>query len=157
MAHPRNTSPAGQRILERLRTLGPFLEGSFTVSTKRCGRPTCRCATEGPLHETALLTWKEAQKTHTLYVPQAWRETVAAWVEEGKRLKQLSHAMSLVQRRVLIAQRRPPPPRGGGGRPRASPPPDRHLKGLPPARARQRAAAFPPPPPGAPRPPPPRP
>ncbi len=105
MARAPDTSPAGRRILARLRTLGPFLEGSLTVSTKRCGRPTCRCATAGPLHETALLTWKEAQKTHTLYIPIAWRETVAAWVEEGKRLKALSHAMSVAQRQFLIAQR----------------------------------------------------
>ena len=105
MARAPDTSTAGRRILARLRTLGPFLEGSLTVSTKRCGRPTCRCATEGPLHETALLTWKEAQKTHTLYIPIAWRETVAAWVEEGKRLKALRHAMSVAQRQFLIAQR----------------------------------------------------
>ncbi len=110
MARSPDVSPTGRRILARLRTLGPFLEGSFTVSTKRCGRPTCRCATEGPRHETAVLTWKEEQKTHTLYIPQAWRETVAAWVAEGKRLKQLSHAMSVAQRQFLIAQRGRPRP-----------------------------------------------
>jgi len=105
MARSLDTSPAGRRILARLRTLGPFLEGSLTVSTKRCGRPTCGCATDGPRHETALLTWKEAQKTHTLYIPIAWRETVAAWVEEGKRLKALSHEMTVAQRAFLVAQR----------------------------------------------------
>ena len=36
MARPPDTSPAGRRILTRLRTLGPFIEGSLTVSTKRC-------------------------------------------------------------------------------------------------------------------------
>jgi len=106
MARPRNTSPAGQRILARLRTLGPFLEGSLTVSTKRCGRSTCRCATEGPLHETALLTWKEDGTTRTLHVPIALREDVAAWVEEARRLKQLRQEMSVAQRAFLIAQRR---------------------------------------------------
>src|SRR2546425_2547817 len=136
MARSLDTNPAGRRILARLRTVGPFLEGSLTVSTKRCGRPTCRCATEGPLHETALLTWKEEQKTRTLYIPMAWRETVAAWVEEGKRLKQLSHAMSLVQRRVLVAPRRRPPPLGGGRGPRASPTSHRSLQASPRARAR---------------------
>lgn len=106
MARARETSPAGQRILARLRTLGPFLEGSLTVSTKRCGRPTCRCATAGPLHETALLTWKEDGTTRTLHVPIALRADVASWVAEAKRLKQLSHAMSVAQRAYLIAQRR---------------------------------------------------
>jgi hypothetical protein len=110
MARTVDTSPAGRRILLRLRTLKPFLEGSLTVSTKRCGRPTCRCATEGPLHARALLTWKEDQKTRTLYIPIAWRDTVATWVKEGKRLKALSHAMSVAQRQFLLAHRRRPRP-----------------------------------------------
>jgi hypothetical protein len=109
MARALATSPAGRRILARLRTLRPFLDGSLTVSTKRCGRPTCRCAAEGPLHATALLTWKEDQTTHSLYIPLAWRDTVAAWVAEGKRLKALSHQMSAAQRAFLIAQRRQRP------------------------------------------------
>jgi hypothetical protein len=99
------TSPAGQRILTRLRTIGPFLEGSLTITTKRCGRPTCRCAVAGPLHEAAVLTWKEEGTTRTLHVPRALRDEVAAWVAEGKRLKALSHEMTLVQRAFLIAQR----------------------------------------------------
>lgn len=106
MARPLATNAAGQRILARLRTLGPFLEGSLTITTKRCGRPTCRCATEGPLHETALLTWKEQQKTCTLHIPTALREEVAAWVAECQRLKELIHAMSAAQRAFLIARRR---------------------------------------------------
>jgi hypothetical protein len=107
MRRALTTSRAGQRILARLRTLGPFLEGSLTISTKRCGRPTCRCATAGPLHETALLTWKEDGTTRTLHVPIALRAEVAAWVDEAKRLKQLSHAMSRAQRAFLLTQRRP--------------------------------------------------
>jgi hypothetical protein len=100
------TSAAGQRVLARLRAIGPFLEGSLTITTKRCGKPTCRCVEAGPIHEAAMLTWKEAGTTHTLHVPIALREEVAAWVDEGKRLKQLSHAMAVAQRAFLIAQRR---------------------------------------------------
>jgi len=106
MTRPLATSSAGQRLLARRRSIGPFLEGSLTITTKRCGRPTCRCASEGPLHETALLTWKEQQKTCTLYIPIAWREEVAAWVAECQRLKELIHAMSAAQRAFLIAHRR---------------------------------------------------
>jgi hypothetical protein len=52
------------------------------------------------------LTWKEQQKTCTLYIPIALREEVAAWVAESQRLKALIHAMSAAQRAFLIAQRR---------------------------------------------------
>jgi hypothetical protein len=100
------TSAAGQRILARVRAIGPFLEGSLTITTKRCGKPTCRCVEAGPIHEGAVLTWKEAGTTRTLHVPIALREEVAAWVAEGKRLKDLSHDMAVAQRAFLIAQRR---------------------------------------------------
>ena len=107
MAAPSRTSAAGQRVLARLRAIGPFLEGSLTIATKRCGKPTCRCLEAGPIHEAAVLTWKEAGTTRTLHVPIALRAEVAAWVDEGKRLKQLCHAMAVAQRAFLIAQRRP--------------------------------------------------
>ena len=105
MSQRPTTSPAGRRVLAQLRTIGPFLEGSLTVTTKRCGRPTCRCATEGPIHETALLTWKERGTTRTLHVPVALRAEVTTWVDEAKRLKQVRHDMSEAQRAFLIAHR----------------------------------------------------
>jgi hypothetical protein len=100
------TNAAGRRILARLRTIGPFLEGSLTITTKRCGKPTCRCVEAGPIHDAAMLTWKEAGTTRTLHVPIALRKEVAAWVAEGKRLKELRHDMATAQRAFLIAQRR---------------------------------------------------
>jgi hypothetical protein len=53
-----------------------------------------------------VLTWKEQQKTCTLYIPIAWREEVAAWVAECQRLKELIHAMSAAQRAFLLTHRR---------------------------------------------------
>jgi hypothetical protein len=99
------TTATGERILARLRRIGPFLEGSLTITTRRCGKPTCRCVEAGPIHEAALLTWKEQGRTRTLHVPLTLREEVAAWVDEGKRLKQLIHEMSAAQRAFLKAQR----------------------------------------------------
>ena len=91
--------------MARIRAIRPFLEGSLTLTTKRCGRTTCRCATAGPLHEVALLTWKEEPRTQTLHVPRALRKEVAAWVAEGKRLKQLIRRMSAAQQAFLRARR----------------------------------------------------
>jgi len=101
----RATTPAGGRVLARIRAIRPFLEGSLTVTAKRCGRPTCRCASAGPLHAVALLTWKEGGRTRTLHVPQALRQEVAAWVAEAKRLKALRRAMSAAQRAFLRTRR----------------------------------------------------
>lgn len=107
------TNAAGRRLLARIRRIGPLLEGSLTLTTKRCGNPKCRCAQQGPLHETALLTWKENNKTRTLYVPRAWRGSVAAWVQEAQRLKRLIHELSEAQREFFLAKRKQPPTPGG--------------------------------------------
>jgi hypothetical protein len=100
------TSPVGRNILEQVRRVGPFVEASLTVTRKRCGRPQCRCAEEGPIHETALLTWKEKAVTHTLYVPVEMREEVRTWVDNWKRLRRLIHQMSQAQREFLLHQKK---------------------------------------------------
>lgn len=97
MSFSAHTSPQGLRILKQLRALGPFIQASFTVTKKRCGNPNCRCASEGPIHEAALLTWKEKAKTKTVSVPLELRDEVKAWADEGKRLKRLIAAMSKQQ------------------------------------------------------------
>jgi hypothetical protein len=99
------TSPVGRNILEQVRRVGPFIEASLTVTRKRCGRSQCRCAEEGPIHETALLTWKEKAVTHTLYVPVEMREEVQTWVDNWKLLRRLIGQMSQAQRQFLLRKR----------------------------------------------------
>ena len=106
MARPTLTNESGKRILARIRKIKPFVQASLSISQKRCGNPTCRCTREGPIHETALLTWKEGGRTKTLYVPSDLRQEVARWVEEGKLLKNLMGQMSAVQREILISKRK---------------------------------------------------
>lgn len=105
MGRPAKTSPRGRDILDKVRRIRPFIQGSLTTTTKRCGNPRCRCATEGPIHEVVLLTWKEDNRTRTMYVPAALREEVAQCVQEGKRLKRLMAEMSEAQRAFLDAKR----------------------------------------------------
>ena len=100
------TSSQGRNILEQIRRVGPFIEASLTVTRKRCGRPQCRCAQEGPIHETALLTWKEKAVTHTLYVPVEMREEVQTWVNNWKLLRRLIGQMSQAQRQFLLQRKK---------------------------------------------------
>ena len=96
------TNAEGKRTLEALRKTRPFLPASLTLTVRKCGRPGCRCAKEGPIHETALLTWKEeGNRTHTLYVPRELRPLVQEWIAEWKRLKTLIAAMGRAQRACL--------------------------------------------------------
>lgn len=95
----------GREILAQIRKAGPLMDGSLTLTKKKCGNPECHCAAEGPIHPTALLTWKEGRTTHTLYVPVEDREEVAQWVEEGKRIKRLIRELSAEQRELLRKRR----------------------------------------------------
>ena len=106
MSRPQMTSEQGKQVLERIRKVKPFIQASFTITKKRCGNPYCRCAKEGPIHEAALLTWKEGKQTQTLYVPVEFREEVARWVQEGKILKRLIAEMSKAQRIFLINKKK---------------------------------------------------
>lgn len=100
------TNAAGRKVLERLARLEPFLPASLTVTRTRCGNPRCRCAREGPLHETALLTWKEGGKTRTLHVPVELRDEVAQWIAQWKTLKKLVERMGEAQRRFLQTRKK---------------------------------------------------
>ena len=100
------TSDQGKRILTQIRKIKPFVQASLTVCRRQCGKPTCRCAREGPIHEAALLTWKEGQVTRSIHVPAELRQEVSRWVEEGKRLKSLMGEMSQAQRELLISKKK---------------------------------------------------
>jgi hypothetical protein len=106
MARPLITTTRGKRALESLRKIKPFVQASLTVTKKRCGNPRCRCAQEGPLHDVALLTWKEEKRTRTVYVPMELREEVERWVQEGKLLKRLVAEVSEAQREFLTSKKK---------------------------------------------------
>jgi len=106
MARNVMTNERGKIALESLRKIKPFIQASLTVTKKRCGNPKCRCAEEGPLHEVALLTWKEENRTRTLYVPVELRQEVEKWVQEGKLLKRLVAEVSQAQREFLTSKKK---------------------------------------------------
>jgi hypothetical protein len=105
MSRLKMTNKRGKEALERLRRIKPFLHASLNITKKRCGNPRCRCVQQGPLHEVALLTWKEEKRTHTLYVPKELCPEVERWVQEGKVLKRLVSEVSEAQREFLIQKK----------------------------------------------------
>ena len=106
MARPLMTNKRGKQALERIRKIKPFIQASLNITKRRCGNPRCRCVQEGPLHEVALLTWKEENRTRTLYVPMSLRQEVEQWVQEGKLLKRLVAEVSQAQREFLTSKKK---------------------------------------------------
>jgi Family of unknown function (DUF6788) len=104
-----------RRMLEsRLKQMvpaGPVLAASLNRLNKRCGQPSCSCHHGGPLHQAHHLTFREAGKTRTVYVPQDLLQEVQTWVQEHQRLKALIHevsqlAVALVKGHVADRRRR---------------------------------------------------
>lgn len=106
MKNETSLNPKARKVLAALRKIGPFLPASLTTTQKKCGRPACRCAKDGPIHETALLTWKEAGTTQTLYVPRELRPQVRQWIAEWRKLKELIEEMGSAQRDCLRTLRK---------------------------------------------------
>ena len=96
--HPTLILRMLQHCLKKLATSSPILAASFGTCTHRCGRPSCRCHRGGPLHTGQHLTFKEAGKTRSVYVPRKLLPEVRTGLAERKRLKALLqeiHQLSL--------------------------------------------------------------
>lgn len=56
--------------------LPKVVRGTVLVHRRRCGKANCRCASGQELHESTLLSYKEAGKTKHLMLPAAEVEPV---------------------------------------------------------------------------------
>lgn len=56
---------------------GAFLRGTLTTFRRRCGKPSCHCATGDP-HESRALAYTEGGRTKTLTLADAEVAEVAA-------------------------------------------------------------------------------
>lgn len=81
--------------------MDPWIQGSL-VSTKRiCGKPNCSCHHGGSKHPALFVTWKEQEKTLSLYVPRKLESEVKAWAGNYKRLKAVLREISGIQRQIV--------------------------------------------------------
>jgi hypothetical protein len=91
--HPTLIERMRQARLRQLAARQPLLAASLVKIAKRCGRPGCRCE-HGEKHVGHYLTYKVAQKTHTVYVPLDLLKEVRQWIQEHRRLKNLAREIS---------------------------------------------------------------
>ena len=79
-----------QRKFDTLRSLRAIppdaLLGSLTVHHRRCGKPTCHCAT-GDGHEAWSFTFMVDGKKRVIHVPSAWVHEIRRRVDEGRQFK----------------------------------------------------------------------
>lgn len=96
MKIPRHPTLVKRQIDSRLRQFvarAPLLSASLVRIAKHCGRPGCRCQS-GHKHVGHYVTFAEAGKTRTVYVPKDLVQEVRSWIREHRRLKQLGREIS---------------------------------------------------------------
>lgn len=73
-------------LLRRLRIPPEGLPGSLALTHRRCGKPTCHCAT-GEGHPLWSLTFMVGGKKHVERIPEGWLVEVRRRVEAGRAFK----------------------------------------------------------------------
>lgn len=74
------------QLLRRLKVPPGALPGSLARTHRRCGKPTCHCAT-GPGHPLWSLTFMVDGKKHVERIPDEWVDQVRRRVAEGRAFK----------------------------------------------------------------------
>jgi len=95
--------------LKQLVPRGSVLLASLVQSARRCGRYGCKC-NRGEKHIRTQITYKQAGKTRSIYVPADLVGEVRQWAAEGRRLQGLLKecsqlAVTLLRRKAQAAQR----------------------------------------------------
>ena len=93
-------------IQDQLADLGDLRPGSLTPRYRKCGKPTCHCATPGdPGHGPCWsLTWTVEGKTQTRVIPTEAVEETQAQIAEYRRARTLTRELFAVSTRMCDVQ-----------------------------------------------------
>jgi len=78
-----------QPFLDKLTSLWPAAKGSMALIRKPCIRSDCRACAEGRKHQAYILSVKEGNKRHCLYVPLEMVPIMKQAISNGRRIEQL--------------------------------------------------------------------
>jgi hypothetical protein len=82
-----------------------LLPGSLTQSRRRCGKPTCHCAT-GAGHPSWYLAFMVEGKQRVQHIPAAWAADVQRRVAAGRAFKEAIAEVLAANAQLLILERR---------------------------------------------------
>jgi hypothetical protein len=91
-------------LLRRFAFPEDLLPGSLTLSTTRCGKPTCHCA-EGEGHPAWTLTFMSHGKRRVERIPREWIEEVRRRVEAGHQFQQALGEVLTANAELLVLAR----------------------------------------------------
>lgn len=104
MAHDPELDLRG-RLIRGLGALREMLPGSFIERSRKCGKPTCRCADGKQLHREFLLSVPFEGKPQTFHLPADLAEEVRTRVEMRKRFEQSATRIAELNLRRYLRDR----------------------------------------------------
>jgi hypothetical protein len=91
--------------LKRFGFPADLLPGSLTLSSTRCGKPTCHCA-DGEGHPAATLTFMSHGKRRVERIPREWIEEVRRRVEAGHEFQDALREVLTANAELLVLARK---------------------------------------------------
>lgn len=93
-----------RQLLARLGIPADALPGSLVLTYRRCGKPTCHCAsnTGHPLYS---LTFMAGGKKRVESIPAGWIDTVRPAVEAGRACKDAIAELFAINAQLLVLSR----------------------------------------------------
>jgi hypothetical protein len=87
-----------QELRSEMRRLDLLLQASVVKRRMTCGKPGCHCA-HGTPHTAISLTYKEKNKTRTVYIAKEMQAEALQWANNWKRFRRLlkQHSALLVE------------------------------------------------------------
>jgi hypothetical protein len=93
------------RLVRSLGALREMLPGSFVQRSRKCGKPTCRCAAGEKLHAEFLLSVLVEGKPKTFHVPAARADEVRSQVEQRKRFEEAAARIAHLNLRRFLRRK----------------------------------------------------
>ena len=92
---PAPERQARSRLHQLLSKAEGFLHGSLIVMTRRCGKPSCRCASDdGARHLSLCLGQTRGGKTTTVHIPKNLEPLVRQWADNFQEASRLLEQLS---------------------------------------------------------------
>src|SRR5512136_1414490 len=93
------------RLLRDIQIPPDALPGSLSLTDRRCGKPSCRCAREEQGHPVWSLTFMVDGKKRVERVPTEWVKEVRRRVESGREFKQAWTEILVANAELLVLRR----------------------------------------------------
>lgn len=91
-----------ESLKTQIQSLGYILPGTLQTRHYRCGKPNCRCMTQGLLHGPyEQWTRKISGKTVNLNLDPAFAPTVREWIQNNRKLRQLCRQLEKTSLKAL--------------------------------------------------------